>query len=76
VLAIAGEDVAAGNNLLLSAVPDGQTTWHITAALAKNAVTAASMPIVLRLSSPDYPPLVITDHFFAPEAAIHEAPQP
>ena len=69
VLEVADQDqLASGNNIvMLAAQPDGQTTFHVTAALPKSAVDAASTPIVFRLVNPDFPEMRITDHFFAPE---------
>jgi cytochrome c oxidase accessory protein FixG len=68
-LAVAGErELSTDRNVvMLTAEADGQTSYHITAALPKADVTAASTPITFRLVSPDFPELRITDHFFAPE---------
>jgi cytochrome c oxidase accessory protein FixG len=77
VLAIAGEkEGGGGNNLLLTAEPDGQTSFHVTAALPKEAVSAASTALTFLLSSPDYPEMRVIDHFFAPEPHLSEEKSP
>ena len=77
VLAIAGEkEGGGGNNLLLTAEPDGQTAFHVTAALPKDAVSAASTALTFLLSSPDYPEMRVIDHFFAPEPHLSEEKSP
>jgi len=64
VVVIAGEKT---DEAALTAIPDGQTAFHVTVALPKEAITASSMPITFHLANADFPDLRITDHFFSPE---------
>jgi cytochrome c oxidase accessory protein FixG len=67
-LAVAGDqERPSGNHLVLTAEPDGQTTYHVMAILPKDALSAASTPLTLVLSTAAIPEIRITDHFFAPE---------
>jgi len=67
VLAIAGDqEQAGGATLILKAGPDGQTSYHITAALPRDKAGAGSSPVTFILSRPGEADIPITDHFFAP----------
>jgi cytochrome c oxidase accessory protein FixG len=76
LLAVAGENDRQGNNLLLDAAPDGQTSFHLTATVPAEYLVQTATPINFRLSSPDYPEMTISDAFFAPERRPDEVPPP
>jgi len=67
VLAIAGDQAQQGaSTLTLRAGPDGQTSYHFTAALPRGTANAGTTPVIFVLSRPGEPDIKVVDHFFAP----------
>jgi len=65
VLAIAGESERAVPAITLTADADGQTVYHITAALPRSALDGASEPLTFVLKGADAE-IRVTDKFFGP----------
>jgi cytochrome c oxidase accessory protein FixG len=67
-LAIAGESETAAPQILLTADPDGQTVYHVTAALPQSSLEGGSDPMTFILRGPDHAEIRVTDRFFGPVA--------
>jgi len=66
VLAIAGAQESAVHHIRLVAEPDGQTVYHITAALPQSRLTGGTEPLTFVLSGGGQPDIRVSDHFFGP----------
>jgi polyferredoxin len=66
VLAIAGESDGAAPQIALTADPDGQTVYHVTAAMPQTALDGGSDPLTFVLRAQDNSEIRVTDRFFGP----------
>jgi len=65
-LAIAGETAAPVSSIALTADPDGQTVYHVTAAMQRSALDGGSDPLTFALRGADGTEIRVGDHFFGP----------
>ena len=66
MLAIAGESDGAAPQIVLTADPDGQTVYHVTAAMPQAHLDGGSDPLTFVLSGPEHSEILVTDRFFGP----------